>query len=86
MRKVMILIIAILLGMSCVRIPEEEGRVSGSADKKDGETLKRSVISSPGAPEAIGPYSQAIQVGNRLYLSGQLGIDPETGKLAEGGG
>lgn len=85
MRKVMIFIIAILLGMSCVRIPEESGKISDSADEKDGEKLKRNVISSPGAPEAIGPYSQAIQVGNRLYLSGQLGIDPKTGKLAEGG-
>ena len=41
----------------------------------------REVISSPDAPPAIGPYSQAIRVGNRLYLSGQLGLNPVTGKL-----
>jgi 2-iminobutanoate/2-iminopropanoate deaminase len=47
--------------------------------------MDREVIASPGAPAAIGPYSQAIRVGNMLYLSGQLGIDPKTGKFAEGG-
>ena len=39
------------------------------------------IISSPKAPSAIGPYSQAVRVGNRLYLSGQLGLDPATGKF-----
>jgi 2-iminobutanoate/2-iminopropanoate deaminase len=45
----------------------------------------REVISSPNAPAAIGPYSQAIRVGNMLFLSGQLGISPKTGKFVEGG-
>lgn len=36
-------------------------------------------ISTNNAPAAIGPYSQAVQVGNMLFLSGQLGIDPRTG-------
>ena len=44
----------------------------------------KKVISTTGAPAAIGPYSQAIQAGNTVYFSGQLGIDPATGKLAEG--
>ena len=34
---------------------------------------------------AIGPYSQAVQVGNMLFASGQLGLDPATGNFAEGG-
>nr|XP_053632403.1 2-iminobutanoate/2-iminopropanoate deaminase-like isoform X2 [Cherax quadricarinatus] len=38
----------------------------------------RKVISSPRAPAAIGPYSQAVQAGNTLYISGQLGMNPET--------
>ncbi len=42
----------------------------------------REIISSPDAPAAIGPYSQAVRVGDRLYLSGQLGLDPATGKIA----
>ncbi len=42
-------------------------------------------IDSGNAPAAIGPYSQAIRAGNTVYLSGQLGIDPKTGKLVDGG-
>lgn len=38
-------------------------------------------ISTPQAPAAIGPYSQAIKVGNLLFASGQLGLDPATGVL-----
>ena len=37
------------------------------------------------APAAIGPYNQAIQVGNMLFASGQLGLDPATGNFPEGG-
>ena len=44
----------------------------------------KQVVSSSQAPAAIGPYSQAIISGKTVYLSGQLGIIPETGKLAEG--
>jgi 2-iminobutanoate/2-iminopropanoate deaminase len=42
-------------------------------------------ISTKKAPAAIGPYSQAIQVGNLVYTSGQIPIDPATGAFAEGG-
>lgn len=42
-------------------------------------------IATHNAPAAIGPYSQAIQAGNTVYVSGQLGIDPSTGNFAEGG-
>lgn len=44
------------------------------------ETIE--VISCPNAPAAIGPYSQAVRAGDTLYLSGQLGLDPATGKFA----
>jgi 2-iminobutanoate/2-iminopropanoate deaminase len=47
-----------------------------------GKKVVREVISTPNAPAAIGPYSQAIRVGNTLYLAGQLGMDPKTGKFA----
>ncbi len=43
------------------------------------------VISTTKAPAAIGPYSQAIQVGNLVYTSGQIPIDPATGVFVEGG-
>ena len=45
----------------------------------------KKVIATKQAPAAIGPYSQAIEVGNMLFASGQLGLDPETGDFAEGG-
>ncbi len=41
-------------------------------------------IHSPLAPEAVGPYSQAIKFGNLLFCSGQIGIDPATGQLVSG--
>ena len=43
------------------------------------------VINTQAAPAAIGPYSQAIEVGNLVYTSGQLPIDPATGSFPEGG-
>ena len=45
----------------------------------------KKVISTSKAPAAIGPYSQAIQVGNLVYTSGQIPIDPTTGVFVEGG-
>lgn len=42
------------------------------------------MISTPGAPKAIGPYSQAVACGGFLFLSGQVGIDPETGEIPQG--
>lgn len=45
----------------------------------------KKVIHTEKAPKAIGPYSQAIQAGNTLYISGQVPLSPLTGKIAEGG-
>lgn len=42
-------------------------------------------VSTPGAPVAIGPYSQAVRCGNLVFTSGQLPLDPATGRLVEGG-
>ncbi len=44
----------------------------------------RSVIQTPDAPKAIGTYSQAVKVGNTVYLSGQIPLDPETMELVQG--
>jgi 2-iminobutanoate/2-iminopropanoate deaminase len=46
--------------------------------------MKKKVIQTEMAPKAIGPYSQAIQAGNFLFLSGQIPLDPKTGELAKG--
>ena len=45
----------------------------------------KKAISTTKAPAAIGPYSQAIKVGNLVYTSGQIPIDPATGNFVEGG-
>ncbi|ACY47712.1 RidA family protein [Rhodothermus marinus] len=42
---------------------------------------ERTIIKTPRAPAAIGPYSQAVLVGDTLYCSGQIAIDPKTGSL-----
>jgi len=44
----------------------------------------RETINSSAAPAAIGPYSQAIRVGDFVFTSGQIGLDPVSGKLVEG--
>ncbi len=44
--------------------------------------MPRTAISTPNAPAAIGPYSQAIRAGNLLFISGQIPLDPATGQLA----
>ncbi len=46
--------------------------------------MQREIISTPNAPQAIGTYSQAVKVGNTVYLSGQIPLDPETMELVEG--
>ncbi|MDY3069702.1 MAG: RidA family protein [Parabacteroides sp.] len=45
----------------------------------------KKIIATKNAPAAIGPYNQAVKVGNMLFASGQLGLNPETGDFAEGG-
>ena len=46
--------------------------------------MARSTVSTPNAPAAIGAYSQAVRAGKTLYLSGQIGLDPATGRLVDG--
>ncbi len=46
---------------------------------------RREAVSTPNAPAAIGPYSQAIKAGGMLFLSGQVPLDPKTGALVAGG-
>ena len=43
------------------------------------------VVSSPDAPKAVGPYSQAIRAGDFIFCAGQAGFDSATGKIVEGG-
>jgi 2-iminobutanoate/2-iminopropanoate deaminase len=45
----------------------------------------KKIISTPDAPKSIGPYSQAVEANGILFISGQIPLDPATGKLVEGG-
>ena len=47
--------------------------------------MEKEIISTKKAPEAIGPYSQAIKAGNFVFTAGQIAIDPSTQKMVEGG-
>lgn len=62
--------------MSCLLIMQEIN---------DTPTPKKQIVISKDAPEALGPYSQAVIAGNFLFVSGQLAIDPKTGKMENEG-
>ncbi|EII0216367.1 RidA family protein [Listeria monocytogenes] len=46
--------------------------------------MAKEIIQTSSAPKALGPYSQAVKVNGLIFTSGQLGINPETGELADG--
>ena len=46
--------------------------------------MPKTVLATPNAPAAIGPYAQIVKAGNTYYLSGQIGFEPATGQLREG--
>jgi len=46
--------------------------------------MKRTIISTPNAPSAIGTYSQAVRAGDTVYISGQIPLDPSTGQMVTG--
>ena len=46
--------------------------------------MAREVLSSPGAPAAIGPYSAGVRAGQLVFLSGQIPLDPATGQMVDG--
>lgn len=59
--------------------------VSTDILKEKEHHMSNTVIASPLAPAAVGPYSQAIKAGNFIHVSGQLPIDSATGEFPEGG-
>jgi len=68
-RNVTVVLFAILLVVGC--------------QQKSAQPLVKHVLSSKEAPAAIGPYSQAIRVGNTLYCSGQIALDPQRSELVD---
>ena len=50
----------------------------------DGEAQMKKIIATEKAPAAVGPYCQAVQFGNLLFVSGQIALDPMTGEIVDG--
>ncbi len=77
-------VVACVLAMTACELEVREPGSNASVDTlQNPETVVEIVTAR--APEAIGPYSQAIRAGNTVYLSGQIALDPETGEMIEGG-
>jgi 2-iminobutanoate/2-iminopropanoate deaminase len=53
--------------------------------RSEGEKMNKETVATDKAPKAIGPYEQAIKVGEFVYTAGQIPIDPKTGNFVEGG-
>ncbi len=72
---------------ACAETPPQTSTVSGQEAPAATvvQELEREVILTDRAPQPIGPYSQAIQVGDMLFVAGQIGADPETRQLVDGG-
>merc|ERR1712080_379439 len=62
------------------QVNSKDSNMSGA-----GASCRRLIISTSKAPAAIGPYNQAVQVDNTLYVSGQIGFLPETMQIVSGG-
>ena len=60
-----------------------EEKIFTTSIKTNCDIMKK-IFSTLKAPAAVGPYSQAVEAGNTLFVSGQIPLDPETGKLVEG--
>ena len=72
-------------GFEISAIPVEETRDPSLIRSNKEAVMEKHIVSTERAPQALGPYSQAVRWGNLLFISGQVGIDPATGKLVEGG-
>jgi 2-iminobutanoate/2-iminopropanoate deaminase len=59
--------------------------IAPSGGAVNAQETDRKVISTPTAPNALGPYSQAIRVGKTLYVSGEIAIDPKTNQVMSNG-
>src|SRR3989442_16030800 len=66
------------------RLPAQRGYYKRSPPTDFTPNMARSIISTSNAPAAIGTYSQAVRAGDTLYISGQIGLDPQTGQLVDG--
>jgi 2-iminobutanoate/2-iminopropanoate deaminase len=66
-------------------LPGQALHLLGLTLNRKGITMDKHIIHTPQAPAAIGPYSQAVKIGSWVFVSGQLPIDPASGKVVSGG-
>jgi 2-iminobutanoate/2-iminopropanoate deaminase len=67
------------------RRPAHLPRSPGNRQNHPMDESQKSAVTTAGAPGAIGPYSQAVRVGNLVYTSGQIALDPASGQVVRGG-
>jgi len=83
--KKLISIVIVLVCFPFVVSGQTPPRKGGAAKKQTSATMRRRVIKTNKAPQGIGVYSQAIVHGDLVFTSGQIGMNPETGQMVEGG-
>ena len=76
--------IAFVITWMSVRKPKLIHYIQILSNKKE-DIMEKQIISTENAPKAIGPYSQGIAYGDLIFTSGQLPMDPATGKMVDGG-
>jgi len=89
-KSIPLFILMFFLGLQMISARvKSDGKILSTAEsaKKDlsGAGSVKRIINTPFAPKPIGPFSQAVEINGTLYISGQLPLDPITGKMAEGG-
>merc|ERR1712010_33772 len=68
-----------------LEVKSDQAVFSEKFPRRKMSTLRRVIIATKKAPDAIGPYNQAVQVDSTLYISGQIGFIPSTMEIVEGG-
>ena len=58
--------------------------ISNNLYSEESKKMPKEIISTDNAPQAIGPYSQAVKTGNLIFISGQIPLDPKTGDIVDG--
>ena len=74
----------VTMAITCLFVSAQSQTASGTTGHKP-DTAERRVVKLPGAPPSSAPISPAIVAGNFVFTSGQIGIDPKTGQMVEGG-
>lgn len=81
LRSIFIFLVLVVSAFACQPMAEHEDNDEHSTKAIKKDPITREIITTEKAPVPVGPYSQAVKVGNMLYLSGQIGRDPVSGEM-----